>query len=136
MFPPPTTTAISTPRSDCAVATSSATRWTTAASMPDPVDGSANTSPESLSTTRRYRLALTPARSLLAHLDPDEPADGGLLAQTAQELPDGGLRFPDERLLDQHGVLVEGVQPAVHDLRDGLLRLPLVARELFEHGSF
>jgi len=38
MLPPPTTIAISTPRSARAFVTSSAIRWTTAASIPNPMD--------------------------------------------------------------------------------------------------
>src|SRR5712692_9861790 len=99
MFPPPTTTAISTPSFECAVATSSAMRWTTSASMPNPMDVSANTSPESLSTTRRYRDVSLTARPLvallLAHLDPDETEDGGFLSETAEQLAHGGLRLAD-----------------------------------------
>src|SRR3954454_22790131 len=142
MFPPPTTTAISTPSSVFAAATSSAMRWTTAASMPEPVAASANTSPESFRTTRSYRDASPNASSLSlrgpsllgADLDPDKPADGGILAQLAEELADGGLRLPDERLLDEDGALVEAVQPTFDDLRERLLGLPLVAGELLEHG--
>ena len=38
MLPPPTTIAISTPRSPRALVTSSAMRWTTTASIPNPID--------------------------------------------------------------------------------------------------
>src|SRR5690242_18782714 len=146
MLPPPTTTAISTPSSVFAAATSSAMRWTTAASIPVPVVVSANTSPESFSTTRSYRDASPNAspyafswrrlRGLFgADLDPNEPADGGILAELADQLADGGLRVTDEGLLDEDRVLVEAVQPPFDDLRECLLGLPLVAGKLLEHGS-
>src|SRR6266508_6274360 len=136
MLPPPTTMAISTPSSACEAATSSAMRWTMWASMPKPVDVSAKTSPESFSTTRSYRDA-SPTRLLLlfADLDPDEPSDGCLLAELAQQLADRRLRLADERLLDENVRLVEAVQAAFDDLGDGLLGLPFVAGELLEHGS-
>src|SRR5947207_871764 len=145
MLPPPTTTAISTPSSVFAAATSSAMRWTTAASIPEPVVVSANTSPESFSTTRSYRDASPTrlptlslggrARGLFgADLDPNEPADGGILAELAHQLADGGLRVTDEWLLDEGRVLVEPVQPPLDDLRERLLGFPLVAGELLEHG--
>src|SRR5437763_6524225 len=145
MLPPPTTTAISTPSSVFAAATSSAMRWTTAASSPEPVVVSANTSPESFSTTRSYRDASPNAspyaisrrrtRGLFGtDLDPNEAADGRILAELAHELADGGLRVTDEGLLDEDRVLVEAVQPPLDDLRDRLLGLPLVAGEFLEHG--
>src|SRR6266540_2230733 len=136
MLPPPTTMAISTPSLAWDAATSSAMRWTMSASMPKPVDVSAKTSPESFSTTRSYRDA-SPTRLLLlfADLDPDEPSDGCLLAELAQQLADRRLRLADERLLDENVRLVEAVQAAFDDLGDGLLGLPFVAGELLEHGS-
>src|ERR671910_221126 len=150
MLPPPTTTAISTPSSVFAAATSSAMRCTTAASMPEPEAASANTSPDSFSTTRSYLdaspnaspyaffaiLLVTTRRLLVADLDPHEAADGRILAELAQQLADRGLRLADERLLDQDDTLVEGVDPAFDDLRDRPLRLPLVAGELLEHRPF
>src|SRR6478609_3107212 len=57
MLPPPTTTAISTPSSARASASSSAMRCTTTASMPKLMVPSANASPDSLRTTRRYWLS-------------------------------------------------------------------------------
>ena len=51
MLPPPTTMAICTLRASLASATSSANRLTTTASMPEPMEESANASPESLSST-------------------------------------------------------------------------------------
>src|SRR5918994_1892219 len=150
MLPPPTTTAISTPSSVFAAATSSAMRCTTAASMPEPEAASANTSPDSFSTTRSYLdaspnaspyaffaiLLVTTRRLLVADLDPHEAADGRILAELAQQLADRGLRLAEERLPDQDDTLVEGVDPAFDDLRDRLLRLPLVAGELLEHRPF
>src|SRR6185437_2866165 len=47
-----------------------------------------------------------------------------------QDLLDRLLRVLDERLLQQHDLLEEGVQPALGDLRDGLLGLALVAGDL------
>ena len=57
MLPPPTTMAISTLRASVASATSSASRLTTTASMPEPMEESANASPESLSSTLPHRLS-------------------------------------------------------------------------------
>src|ERR687898_3625237 len=150
MLPPPTTTAISTPSSVFAAATSSAMRCTTAASMPEPEATSANTSPESFSTTRSYLdaapnaspyaffavLLVATRRLLVADLDPHEAADRRILAELPEQLADRGLRLADERLLDQDDALVEGVDPAFDDLRDRLLGLPLVAGQLLEHGPF
>src|SRR5262249_32794428 len=146
MLPPPTTTAISTPSSELAAATSSAMRCTTPASMPEPVAASANTSPESFSTTRSYFDA-SPTRLLRsssgrrrrlfgADLDPHEPPDRRLLAELAEQLADGGLGLADERLLEEHDALVEPVDPALDDLREGLLGLAFVAGQLLEHGPF
>src|SRR5262245_22186020 len=142
MLPPPTTTATSTPSSELAAATSSAMRCTTSASMPEPVAASANTSPESFSTTRSY-LDASPTRLLCsrgdrrrllgADLDPHEPHDRCLRAELAEQLPHRGLGLADERLLDENGVRVEAVERSVDDLRDGLLGLHFVSRERFEH---
>src|SRR5947209_14190158 len=122
MLPPPTTTAISTPRSTRAAATSSAMRCTTPASMPKLSDASANASPDSLSTTRRNRLSPTVAPSplvtvspwsravlLLAHFDAREPVHRGIRPERPQQLPDRRLRVAHVGLLDEHVVLVEGL---------------------------
>src|SRR5579884_1626159 len=150
MFPPPTTIAISTPRSVRAAATSSAIRWATAASIPKPTDSSANASPESFSTTRPNRLWATPSppvsslpsaaarrtpRLLLADLDPREAADGGATTERPEQLRDRRLRVTHERLLGQHVILVEALEPALDDHRDLVLGLALVARELLEDGA-
>src|SRR5664279_1487828 len=140
MLPPPTTIAISTPSSTRASATSSAIRWTTAASMPNEMLVSAKASPESFSTTRRNRLSVigTPGFAsgptlFLAHLDAGEPADLGLWSELLDELAHGELRVPHEALLEEDVVLVEAVQPALHDLADRGFGLALVARQLGEH---
>src|ERR1017187_1946206 len=112
---------------------------------------SANASPESFSTTRRYWLAATrlplsldaglgyltpgPLRSVLvlADLDAREPADGGVRSKAREELTDGSFRLLYEGLLEQDDVLEEAVQAALDDLGERLLRLAFVAGELFEH---
>src|SRR5471030_2063168 len=107
MLPPPTTIAISTPRSARALVTSAAMRCTTSESMPKLIDLSANASPESLSTTRRYLLSdisnsplASADGSLLADLDPSEAAHCGVA-------PELGDKRPDGRLLVLHGRLLE-----------------------------
>src|ERR671931_2553121 len=136
MFPPPTTTAICTPSSVCASATSSAIRWTTAASSPEPVDASAKTSPESLSTTRWYR-DWSPTRLFLlfADLDPHEPADLRVLPEAGEQLAHRRLGVADERVLDESVVPEEGVEAAFNDLGNRVLGLPLVTGELLEQTS-
>src|SRR5262245_64947347 len=151
MLPPPMTTAISTPRSRRASWISPAIRATISASMWCPVAAFSSASPDSFSTTRRKRLAMnrkpTPTtrvvrcspgypargRSLLAHLHAGEAADLGVAAELGHELADRGLRVAHERLLEQHVVLVEAVEATLDDLRDRVLGLSLVARELLEH---
>src|SRR5215468_5539526 len=64
----------------------------------------------------------------LADLEPGEAGDGD--AATRQDLLDRGLRVLYEGLLGEHDILEVGVQPTVHDLADGLLRLALVAGDL------
>src|SRR5262245_60377930 len=153
MLPPPTTTAIWTPRST----TSASWRPISAVDsvlIPDPSDG-ANASPESLRRTRRYSVlpALWPAPvsvtfaraplvdevpplSLLAELSQlvsDEPSHGNLLADLGthlvEQLLDGLGVVLHERLLEQDVVPVERVDLPRHDLLDhlvglaGLLRL-------------
>src|SRR6185369_12064708 len=122
MLPPPTTTAISTPSSRRAAVTSSAMRCTTAASMPKPLSASANASPESLSTTRRYWLWCIPPSVIvspfplcgaglrLADLDAREAPDGGIRPETRHQLADGGLGLLDEALLEEHVLLEEAVE--------------------------
>src|SRR5215471_7603229 len=136
MLPPPTTTAISTPSSWRAYATSSAMRCTTAASMPYPVAVSANASPDSLSTTRRKRLWLrgsTCRNLLLAGLHAGEPRDGRTLAEPFEELADRHLRVLHGRLLEQHDLFVEAVEPAGDRTRDLVFGHVLVAALRLEH---
>src|SRR6185295_17138593 len=64
----------------------------------------------------------------LADLEPGEAGDGDAVLR--QDLLDRGLLVLHERLLGEHDILEVGVQPAVHDLADGLLRLALVAGNL------
>src|SRR5690242_9960849 len=151
MLPPPTTAATCTPSFTAAMI--SAARWaTTSGEMPR---GSvpANSPPDSFSTTRRQLGWSTPAGpdsgirpllvvclvlslawfqawpgSGLADLEPGEAGDGDTVLR--QDLLDRGLLVLHERLLGEHDVLEVGVQPAVHDLADGLLRLALVAGDL------
>src|SRR5437588_3188045 len=133
MLPPPTTMAICTLRASTASATSSARRFTTTASMPEPMEESANASPESFSSTRPHRLSAT-AALLLADFDPHEAGDLRLGPEPRQQRPDGDLRVAHEALLDEDVVLVEPADAALDDLRDGLLRLALVAGEGLEDG--
>src|SRR5260221_2348659 len=106
MLPPPTMIAISTPRSARALVTSAAIECTTSESMPNPIERSANASPESLSTTRRYllsgirsssRIRVSQSglggscpilRSVLADLDAGEPADRGSGTQALHQCAD------------------------------------------------
>src|SRR6476661_3249215 len=111
MFPPPMTTAISTPRSRRAASISSAMRDTTAASMWCPVAEFSNASPESFSTTRWKRPDTMTAKLLLAGLDPREAAQRGTRTEAFDELADRDLRVLHGTLLEQHDVFVEGVQP-------------------------
>src|SRR5581483_8288317 len=64
----------------------------------------------------------------LADLEPRETGDGD--ARGGEHLADRGLRVLHERLLNQRDVLEERADAALHDLRDGLLRLALVAGDL------
>src|SRR6476660_1058443 len=139
MLPPPTTIAISTLSSTRASATSSAMRWTTAASIPNEMLVSAKASPESFSTTRRNWLWVigTPAsvsRStlFLAYFDAGEPANHRVGAEPVQEGADRDLGITYETLLEQHVVLVEALDPALDDLLDRVLGLALVAGQLGE----
>src|SRR6478752_6202419 len=101
----------------------------TAASIPELVVVSANTSPDSFSTTRSYRDASPNASPYAfsrrpdpclfgADLDPNEPADGCILAELAHQLADGGLRVTDEGLVEEDRVLVEAIQTPLDDLRE------------------
>src|SRR5262249_7476597 len=124
MLPPPTTIAISTPRSPRAFVTSSAMRCTTLASMPNPIFWSANASPESFSTTRWYRLAVignssraksvvrraNPRALFLSDLDPREPADVCIGPERLHDRVDRLLVVLHERLLDERDRLEEAVE--------------------------
>src|SRR5262249_9500370 len=117
MLPPPTTTAISTPNSERASATSSAIRCTTAASMPKLMVPSAKASPDSLRTTRDYWPS-SPGGGMgrtlvLAHLHAGEPGELGVTAEALDQLGDADLRVLDRRLLEQRDVLVERVEPTL-----------------------
>src|ERR1700675_1162476 len=148
MLPPPTTIAISTPRSARALVTSSAMRWTTTASIPNPIVWSAKASPESFSTTRGFPLGCIGNSSragsygsavggladglFLSDLDPCEPADVRLRAERLHDRVDRLLVVLDERLLEKDDSLVEAVQLALVDLRPGRLGLALFAGLGFE----
>src|SRR5262245_49540814 len=139
MLPPPTTTAIWTPRST----TSASCRPTSAVAsvlMPDPAGGE-NASPESLRRTRWY--SVLPARSVtfaarsllveasalvgLSKLVSDEPPHGNLLpdlgAGLVEQLLDRLGVVLHEGLLEQDVVLVEGLELPLHDLVDHVVRL-------------
>src|SRR5687768_15101692 len=126
MFPPPTTTAISVPRSRRTSATSAAMRATVAPWIPKPVTGSANASPDSLRTTR-FQFPRMPA--LPADHDLGETGDLGV----AQEVGDAQLVVPHVVLLQQHVLLEEPPEPALDDLGQGRLGLALVAGDRLEH---
>src|SRR5438045_3341194 len=154
MLPPPTTIAISTPRSARALVTSPAMRCTTSESIPKPTERSANASPESLSTTRRYllsgisislafagawpgsfvvsRLRGRSKWSVLTDLDAGETADGGIGAQGLHERADRLLLVLDERLLDQRDRLEEAVELPLDDLGPCLLGFALFRRLLLQ----
>src|SRR3954447_21263790 len=142
MLPPPTTTAISTLSSTRASATSSAIRCTSAASMPKFVVVSANASPDSLRMTRRYSLSAISrlrARScrrtlVLAHLHAGEPRELGVAAEPLDQFADADLGVLHRRLLEQYGVLVEGVEPALHGTLELGLGNALVAALLLDDG--
>src|SRR6476646_8500781 len=140
MLPPPTTAATCTPSFTAAMI--SAARWATTSGEMPRGSAPANSPPDSFRTTRCQLGCSTPAApdsgispgswsvraSGLADLEPGEAGDGD--AATGQDLLDRGLRVLHERLLGEHDVLEVGVQPAVHDPPDGLLRLALVAGDL------
>src|SRR5260370_23596998 len=76
---------------------------------------------------------LAPARSCagsagLSDLEPSKPQHAG--AMLGQQALDRLLLVPDGGLLNEHDVLQERVHTALHDLADGLLRLPLLAGDL------
>src|SRR5688572_218928 len=96
---------------------------------------SENASPESLSTTRRYLLSPIRWSSVLADLDAGEAPDGGVLAEVFEQLADRGLGLAHERLLEEHVLLVEAVEPPLDDLGNRVVRLALVAGELLEDGA-
>src|SRR5579859_5106665 len=136
MLPPPTTAATCTP-SFTAAMISVARCATTSGEMPR---GSlpANSPPDSFSTTRCQLGWSIPAVSVmrcfpafglgLAYLEAGEVGDGDVVL--GEELLDRGLVVLHEDLLGEHRVLEVGVQPTVHDLRDGLLGLTLLAGDL------
>src|SRR5581483_3372645 len=134
MLPPPTTMAIWTLRASTASATSSARRLTTTASMPEPMEESANASPDSLSSTLPQRLSATTATLLLADLDPGEPGHLGIGPEARQQRPDRDLGVADEALLDEAVLLEEAADPALDDLGDGRFGLALVTGQVLEHG--
>src|SRR5262245_25018703 len=74
---------------------------------------------------RRPPPSLTCGRSGLAHLEADEPVYGH--PRLVENLLDGLLLVGDRRLLQQHEVLEEGVDPALDDLRQRPLGLALLA---------
>src|SRR5258708_19335806 len=78
-------------------------------------------------------LGWPPARSCagsagLSDLEPGKPQHAG--AMLGQQALDRLLLVPDGGLLNEPDVLQERVHTALHDLADGLLRLPLLAGDL------
>src|SRR5215218_1681519 len=122
MLPPPTTMAISVPRSRRTSATSEAIRATVGPSIPKPVAGSANASPDSFSTTR---LQLPRMPGLPADHDLGEAGD----LRIAEKLGDAELVVLDGVLLQQDRLLEEPLEPALDDLGEGGLGLALVASD-------
>src|SRR5690242_19974864 len=137
MFPPPMTTATSTP-SRTTSAISSAMRPIVSGSMPYPWPP-ASASPDSLSRMRRYAAA-GPGAAMgglaLAHLEAGEPLHHDALAHLGGRLvhhvlhPGLARRVADERLLHQAGLGVELLELAVDDLVEDLGRLLLVGHLL------
>src|SRR5690349_18432020 len=97
MLPPPTTTAISVPRSWRTSAISLAMRWTTAPSIVSSLAELAKASPESFSTTRCHG-GDVPTSGLTPYLDLGEADDRRL----AHHLANRALVVPGVGLLDQH----------------------------------
>src|SRR5215211_28579 len=140
MLPPPTTTAVSTPRSRIS-ASWRATSPVASLLMPDWESTGANASPESLSRTRLYVgrsapptvigcLPSTPLLDVLAQLVSREAPHGNLLADLrrygVEQLLHRGAVVPDEGLVEQHDLLQVGRELVVHDLVDdvgGLVHL-------------
>src|ERR1700761_2992805 len=81
-----------------------------------------------LVSRRPAGIARRPLRLRLPDLEPGETSHGHAVVR--EHLLDRLLLLLDERLLDQHHVLVEGVDPAVDDLGDRLLGLALLAGDL------
>src|SRR5690625_2831819 len=126
-----------------------ATPETTSASRP--IEPPPNTSPESLSRTRRGRpvsavvVIESPGSWCAGGPDPRtgrghrheasgadaEPGEAGQRAAgLLDDLADGRLGVTRVGLVQQHGLLEETVHPALDDLRQGGLGLALVARGL------
>src|SRR5260370_17642917 len=78
------------------------------------------------SVPRRYHLPA--ASTCLPDLEPREFAHAG--SALGQQLLDRLLRIAHRRLFDEHDVLEERIEAALHDLRYGLLRLALLPRDL------
>src|SRR6185312_7765931 len=127
-LPPPMTTAICAPVLTTA-AICLATVSTTSGSTPTPPPP--NISPPSLSSTRLYpeRAPGSILRSVipsgLADLEAGEVLHGD--ARGVQQGLHGLLGLLDRRLLQQHDVLVEAVDPTLDDARQHLLGLALLA---------
>ena len=143
MLPPPTTTAVWTPRSTIS-ASCRATRLVASVLMPDWESAGANASPESFNRTRLYvgrdvasaslgshRLAGRSPRRRYSASSPslyrDEALDGNLLADLGGDLVEQLLHrlrvVLHERLVEQHDVLEVRGQLALDDLLDHVLGL-------------
>src|SRR5262245_12957794 len=135
-LPPPTTMARSTSNPRRASTTEDATWSRTADDRPNP-PCSANASPDSFNTTRRHFDGAGPAPSCealltraLADLDLGVADDRG----TVEQLADRHLVVLGVGLLEEADLLEVAVEPALHDLRERLLRLALVPRDGLERG--
>src|SRR5579883_259159 len=139
MLPPPMTMASSTPSSARAWAISEAMRSTTAASMVSSEAADARASPDILSTTRRQRgwPGLVAGKALSAPTPPSAPhrhlGEAGD-PRRPQPLGDRLLLVLHPGLLQQAALLEPAVEPALHDLGQGGLRLSLVAAERLQRG--
>src|SRR5438094_2740836 len=122
MFPPPTTTATSTP-SACTSRSCDARRPVASDEMPNSAFGGAKASPESFRRTRRYPgtspsaaggCASTPTASLglLAQLESREAPDDHVLPDLRghflDQVPDRLRVLADVRLVEEHELLVVG----------------------------
>src|SRR5687767_273583 len=124
MFPPPTTSAISTPVSRME-AISSVRLATTPGSIPNP-RSPARASPESLRTMRRKRRPVLRS-DLVAGESPDDDVFAKSLDRFADDIRHLSIRILDVGLIEQADVLIPLLELAGRDLLDDFVRLARVA---------